>query len=303
MTRSLGAPLDCSRVNIFETRVICRSGRLRALDRKLAQIESRLVLQTPEIIESHAEWLGKQRSCGDSTSCYAGLYESRIAALEKTGRASLAQPGTAGPAVAAPPAVSRLAPPEAVSDSPNSKATKVDLGPSSAVAVEADIWKSAAMDLAPNVQENGLSPGIALSAANSSPPVSDPCEPGACEVAPVQGSVISSSGGVMQSGPNTSSGLSGGEVAAIGGSLVFVIVAAIFLGKRFAFLKWLFWWPGYVVLFLQYFWPTEWGRGRDVAGGARRWRAREWVAPLYSLLIYGFLIFVFLPYLIARARG
>jgi|GEM_PF-2709145 hypothetical protein len=80
--------------------------------------------------------------------------------------------------------------------------------------------------------------------------------------------------------------------------LVAVIALLAQLTKRLPAVKYILWWPGYVALFFNYYWPTEWGNKRNTAGSARRWQAREWLAPVYSLLFYGAVLFVFMPAII-----
>lgn len=44
-----------------------------------------------------------------------------------------------------------------------------------------------------------------------------------------------------------------------------------------------------------FFFPTEWGKNRNVALSGRQWRARLFFAPLHSVWIYWLLITVFWP--------
>lgn len=44
--------------------------------------------------------------------------------------------------------------------------------------------------------------------------------------------------------------------------------------------------PGYVFLACFFFFPTEWGKNRNVALSGRQWRYRKWFAPIHSIWIY-----------------
>lgn len=44
--------------------------------------------------------------------------------------------------------------------------------------------------------------------------------------------------------------------------------------------------PGYAQLWLQYNSPFEWGKKRNVAESARKWKNRHWFAPVLSLIWY-----------------
>lgn len=44
--------------------------------------------------------------------------------------------------------------------------------------------------------------------------------------------------------------------------------------------------PGYVILWIAYMFPTEWGRSRNMAGSSRRWNSRDMLAPAIAVLIY-----------------
>ncbi len=52
--------------------------------------------------------------------------------------------------------------------------------------------------------------------------------------------------------------------------------------------------PGYLVLWVLYLFPTEWGMKRNTVQTGRQWKARGILAPLISTAIYIALIFVFL---------
>lgn len=53
--------------------------------------------------------------------------------------------------------------------------------------------------------------------------------------------------------------------------------------------------PGYVFLGFFFFFPTEWGKNRNVALSGRQWRARRYFAPLHSLWMYWIIFSVFWP--------
>ena len=56
----------------------------------------------------------------------------------------------------------------------------------------------------------------------------------------------------------------------------------------FQFLR-VLWWayclPGMVVIWSSYYFPTEWGKKRNVAESARQWRNRSFFAPFYTTLM------------------
>ncbi len=58
-------------------------------------------------------------------------------------------------------------------------------------------------------------------------------------------------------------------------------------------LLYLVFWPGYLVIVVRYFFPTEWGKGRNVSSSGRQFAHRDLFAGLYSIVIYGFVLFVF----------
>jgi hypothetical protein len=51
--------------------------------------------------------------------------------------------------------------------------------------------------------------------------------------------------------------------------------------------------PGYIILWLGFYFPTETGKGRNVAQSGRSWRNRKVLAPIYTI---GFYIVVFLMF-------
>lgn len=56
------------------------------------------------------------------------------------------------------------------------------------------------------------------------------------------------------------------------------------------------WAPGYLFIALMYFFPTEWGKKRNVAASGRWWRYQDALAPIISLAFYIFLAFkILLP--------
>lgn len=50
--------------------------------------------------------------------------------------------------------------------------------------------------------------------------------------------------------------------------------------------------PGYVFIWVTYYFPTEWGSKRDVARGARQWRKRDFFAPFWSSALLVFILFM-----------
>ena len=44
--------------------------------------------------------------------------------------------------------------------------------------------------------------------------------------------------------------------------------------------------PGYVILWLNYFFPTEWGKKRNVARSGRSFRNKHVMAPIYAAGFY-----------------
>lgn len=55
--------------------------------------------------------------------------------------------------------------------------------------------------------------------------------------------------------------------------------------------------PGYIFLFVLFYFPTEWGKSRNVSRGGRQWRARHIFAPIHSIWIYFMLYLVIAGYL------
>lgn len=51
-------------------------------------------------------------------------------------------------------------------------------------------------------------------------------------------------------------------------------------------MKKLFWAPGYIIIAIIYFFPTEWGKNRDVARGGRWWKYMDSLAPIISIALY-----------------
>jgi len=50
--------------------------------------------------------------------------------------------------------------------------------------------------------------------------------------------------------------------------------------------------PGYIMLALIYFFPTEWGKSRNTTMGGRMWRFKGCFAPILSIIFYSILFFV-----------
>lgn len=56
----------------------------------------------------------------------------------------------------------------------------------------------------------------------------------------------------------------------------------------------LFFGIGYLILYFDYFSPTEWGKKRNTTITARRLRAKHLWGPVNALIIYVFLVAIFL---------
>lgn len=51
--------------------------------------------------------------------------------------------------------------------------------------------------------------------------------------------------------------------------------------------------PGYVLLAFAFFFPTEWGKNRNVSMSGRQWRNKHAFAPIYSVIFYGCIALIF----------
>ena len=51
-------------------------------------------------------------------------------------------------------------------------------------------------------------------------------------------------------------------------------------------MKKLLWLPGYILIGFLYFFPSEWGKNRNVSRGSRWWNHREALAPIFSIIFY-----------------
>lgn len=51
-------------------------------------------------------------------------------------------------------------------------------------------------------------------------------------------------------------------------------------------MKKLLWAPGYIIIAIVYFFPTEWGKKRNVALGSRWWNYKDYLAPIFSICLY-----------------
>lgn len=54
-------------------------------------------------------------------------------------------------------------------------------------------------------------------------------------------------------------------------------------------MKKLLWAPGYIIIAIVYFFPTEWGKKRNVALGSRWWNYKDYLAPIFSICFYIFI--------------
>ncbi len=52
--------------------------------------------------------------------------------------------------------------------------------------------------------------------------------------------------------------------------------------------------PGYAWLWVTFYFPSEWGKKRNVSRTGRQWRSRHVFAPIYSVIFYGFAALVLL---------
>jgi|DEB0MinimDraft_10_1074344.scaffolds.fasta_scaffold159116_1 hypothetical protein len=56
------------------------------------------------------------------------------------------------------------------------------------------------------------------------------------------------------------------------------------------FLLYILFWPGYLTMWFSYFFPTEWGKGRNVSSSGRQFRSKgfnyHFFAFIYSLIWY-----------------
>lgn len=78
---------------------------------------------------------------------------------------------------------------------------------------------------------------------------------------------------------------------------VYTIVKAIvwnFIIKIPLLILWrLFCMPGAAIISLRYFFPSEWGKDRNVATSARHYKKIETMAPFYSILFFIGIIVLF----------
>lgn len=54
-------------------------------------------------------------------------------------------------------------------------------------------------------------------------------------------------------------------------------------------MKKLLWAPGYIIIAFVYFFPTEWGKKRNVTLGSRWWNYKDALAPIFSVCLYFFI--------------
>ena len=57
-------------------------------------------------------------------------------------------------------------------------------------------------------------------------------------------------------------------------------------------LKKILFFPGYLIIAIIYFLPTETGLGRNTIIGSRWWINREIIAPILSICLYIILVFI-----------
>ena len=81
-------------------------------------------------------------------------------------------------------------------------------------------------------------------------------------------------------------------------AIVYVMVgAAAFVLTRRSLTKgekamYLLCWPGYCIVYLHYFFPTEWGATRNVTRSSRQFAYRNFFAVFYSVIVY-FIVYFF----------
>ena len=74
----------------------------------------------------------------------------------------------------------------------------------------------------------------------------------------------------------------------------FLTIIWVFIIKLPLLIIWrLFCAPGTIFIYAQYFFPTEWGKKRNVAKSARDYRYGGVMAPIYSIVFYIGLILMF----------
>ena len=61
----------------------------------------------------------------------------------------------------------------------------------------------------------------------------------------------------------------------------------------FKMIWYVLWAPGYIVLWLGFFFPTESGKNRNVAKTGRSWRNRHIMAPIYTIGLLYLFAFIF----------
>ena len=68
------------------------------------------------------------------------------------------------------------------------------------------------------------------------------------------------------------------------------------LQKEGAGMRYILWLPGYIIIGLVYFLPTEWGKKRNVSLGQRGWKYRNRIAPVIAVTVYGILVLLIFVY-------
>lgn len=63
------------------------------------------------------------------------------------------------------------------------------------------------------------------------------------------------------------------------------------LVAKFLAIMWrIYCFPGYIILWIWFYFPKEWGKKRNVARGARQWRERKFFAPFWTTVIIFYLL-------------
>lgn len=67
-------------------------------------------------------------------------------------------------------------------------------------------------------------------------------------------------------------------------------LAAKLIAKVLAILWRIYCFPGYIILWIMYYFPTEWGKKRNTARGARQWQKRTFFAPFWTTVVIIYLL-------------
>ena len=109
MAQRFGERIDCSRPRSVDERAVCRAPRLQVLDRKVAELESRMGAPSDAAIQAHDAWINLRSGCRDSPNCLASRYEQRLESLKSQ---AAADPAPAVPQSYSPLPIDNPAPAE-----------------------------------------------------------------------------------------------------------------------------------------------------------------------------------------------